>query len=180
MRYVEDRGHNSVMGKLNDGRRVYVNNGLGKESPFLVHLDLKKPRDPGRIHMGNFITSKIPEGFKGLNYDQYVFYGVWGKYMPELNLESTLQNIREWFDPGSMGWVSYITNLSKNRDRGLIVYTESSKILDGSVQKIIRKTLPDPSRFARVILVESGRPIKSIKSLIRRAGYTPIKMEPLK
>ena len=169
----------SAVGELSDGTWISVFNGYGRQGDCLVRVDFPDVNSRGKLR-GNFISSSVPENFQSLDQRDFVLYGEWNKEtMRELNPDSIFEDVNPWFNAGTASWMPYIGFPSNDSNRGLLIYKDHSSVLTGNLPKVVGFNLPDSDMVARVILIEANGYAKALKYVIKKQGFTPIKMEPL-
>lgn len=136
---------------------VFVSNGCNYVgSDILVKIDFSYRGDPS----GNFITDKIPLYFDTLPVNEYILFGLWEKSMVKKDLIPSLAEINEYFDPGSMSKVLYVSGESDSEFvRGATISSLFSEPIvfhyDSEFRDTFLKILSSPKANSRSVIVES-------------------------
>ena len=90
----------------------------------------------------------------------------------------TFSEILNYFDPGFISFFIYIGSRN-TKDKYTISKGRRRINLDGTVNQIIRKSLPDPQKSSRVIITETSRDLDNVMDKIQNQEMKAIGMEPL-
>jgi len=145
----------------------------------LVRFDLRKHYAELDL-AANFLTAKVPNNFTGLANSQYILCARWEPEMKQIGSVPNLEEIQRYFNPGHCKTVYFLQNGSSNRKgRKRVTCYGTFPHNDMSISQIIRKGLPNPNNFARMIVGESESEMEKIIKGVKEQNLIPIEMEPL-
>ena len=147
------------------------NNYLYKEC--LVRFDLKI-KGGFTFPLSNFLTTKIPNNFFGLDYNKYVLVGLWQNSTPMSYITPKYTQLEQHFDCGRKDYYFFFP---EGRDE--VVKVKKNDIMEirkSSIKEIINR-LPDPEHSCRLIVVENKTKLEEIKIEIMRSNLYPIELE---
>lgn len=169
--------HNAI-GRLDD-QIVLIDNAdnyVGENC--LVRFDLKGRTGRQGDPLGNFITSVIPPGFEGIGPEEYVLCGLWYPQMQKREEVPTLREYNVYFEPGPAGQIVYMAEGTSNQERKIRVVEGDHRPIKRSLPRIIRKELPNPGRYARVVIAETSLLLNKVADEIENQGLLAVIMEP--
>lgn len=156
--------------------KVLVNRAEGRVGQFcIVRFNLYSNRED-LPPLGNFISSATFNDFLTIPPEKYILYGKWHNNWPVKLPYPNLDQINEYFDPGSMGKAIFCRVNGKRA----IIYQDNFTEINLSFRNIIPDYMPQPSQKARVIIVSSDEDLYSVIKQTKRKNLVPVKMEPLR
>lgn len=171
----------SIEGGVFDNQPVLIRNAanyVGKEC--LVRFEDRI--DPShRLPISRFIskdTSQAPNPFEGYAPDEYILYGLIDCSVRGSRKVLNYRDLIERFDPGSVNYFVFKSSISCKEK-----YTISKKRIHPQKRltfgQLIRKSMPNPNKSARVIIIEGSEDEKTLLEAINSSGLEAIKMDPL-
>lgn len=161
----------SAVGRVQDGEKVIVKYGNLSPNPrCLVRFDCSP-----RTTIGTFITANIPENFRSLKPEEYIFYALWEPSMDKGGKFPTIYEKDNFYDPGHTCWFVYCNE----KEKVCIGHNSLREVSQEKFDYIIQNCLPDPLRASRLIISESEEELEEIVMAIRSADCFPIRLENL-
>lgn len=125
-----------------------------------------------------FITSdisQIPDVYLGYGPEEYILCGLWKSSMNKREDYPTFSEILNYFDPG---FISFFIYIGSRNTKDKYTISKGRRInLDGTINQIIRKSLPDPQKSSRVIITETSRDLDNVMDKIQKQEMKVIRME---
>lgn len=159
---------------LCDSRRILVANAnryAGKH--VLARISLR--RDISRIK-SNFVTSHVlPQ--RSLAPHEFVMLAEWTREM-RTGQPITFREIGNHYRPGKCDTIPYIA-VGSSYDKGRFLLKKRKCIPYEFGLHSVFNCLPNPSKYARMILVESPHTLQALENNARELGLIPVVLEPL-
>ncbi len=140
-------------------------------------------RQPEKPPLGSFITSQIPEDFKGLALDDYVLVGLWEKKMMHTRRGiPALYEIEQCYGVCGMEVVVYLEQgpkKAKGAKSNYEITPRETIYMAAPLDQTIRR-LPDPTHTPRVILAETEDILEEVTKALIEKSLVPVRMEALR
>lgn len=167
--YVLNSGANSSVYVINGGQYVGKN--------CLVKFGNSPPHNLKYSNLVNFISSELPENFRGLSIDDYFLTG---QFPHSHESFPTIQEIYRYFQPGSLHSVNYLKTASSQGLGRAVIRDNHIFYNHDTINRIIKYSSKIRRGIIKVIITEpDAAQLEKITNAIKQAGLTPIIMEPL-
>lgn len=139
----------------------------------LVQFDLELRRPGNQKPIANFISqeSSFSDSFHGLAPEEFILCAHWNPEWAYGKIP-TLDQINKYFSTPKMGSAVYCKGETK-----IIITPHNPKTIKRSFRRLIPDELPDPKRYARVILVDNEEDWFSVGTQARKKGINTIKLQ---
>jgi hypothetical protein len=172
---------NCALGRKYDTEIVVVGGSKYAGQACLARMDVKQK--PGTtIPYASFLTTEVPENFAPLLPEQYVTCGLWERDMFSVQKVPFFREIEQYFNPGRKHKVVFLQANSCQKWGRYRIDDEGGvgKIGGARLLNIVHHQLPDPYRFARLIVAEGEELFSEVVEVIKKANMIPIKLQRLK
>jgi len=139
-----------------------------------------KPNRKGNNPLGDFITSQIPKDFSGLASNDYVFCALWEKRMNKCRVAPHFNELEVYYNPGKWGYFYFIQpNSTQRKGRIRVASNGMFNTERNTLSKIVQRYLPDPQRYARLIVAEGQECMERVLEVIEDKNLVPVVLESL-
>ncbi len=178
--YIEGAIRDDLAHGILNGTSVIVSNvGSYVKQECLVRFDASTNTRPGRP-IGNFITSHVPEDFRGLSPKEYVLCGLWTYEMSQRQRDNfpSMDEFFEYYSPGNARVMFYIDYSVASRLGQAIITQRNCNRRKFTVTSLFKQEFPKLGNSSRIVVVAPGhKGLERLVSSVKANNAVPILME---